>query len=137
MHRETNRLIVDVSHDADGDGKGREGILGGAEFAAALRARLAHQPKGHATSCRAVVLAVCHALNLSPEAIVSGRRTRPLSDARAVIAYVGRTRYRFSGTELATALGTSPPAVTRAERRGEQLLEAREDLRRALGQLVN
>ena len=84
-----------------------------------------------------VVLAVCRALSLSPEALASGRRTRPLSDGRAVIAYVGRTRYRLSGAELASALGTSPPAVTRAERRGEQLLEARADLRRALGQLVN
>ncbi|MFZ5877131.1 MAG: transposase [Nitrospirota bacterium] len=137
MSREPNRPTVDANRDDDGIGTGREGVLGGAAFTAALHARLAHHSQRPATSCRAVVLAVCRALDISPEAIVSGRRTRPLSDGRAVIAYVGRTRYRLSGTELAAALGTSPPAVIRAERRGERLLEARADLRRAIGQLVN
>lgn len=104
------------------------GVLGSIEFAAKLRA-----PKAHpAPNCRAVVQAVCRVLGLSPEALASGRRTRPLSNGRAVVAYVARTRYRISGTELAHALGMSPPGVTQAERRGAQLIRRRVDLRSGL-----
>lgn len=108
------------------------GVLGSVEFAASLRAPGAHQSQASPPDCRAVVEAVCRVLGLSPEALASGRRTRPLSNGRAVVAYVARTRYRISGTELAHALGMSPPGVTQAERRGAQLLKRRVDLRSGL-----
>ncbi len=106
-------------------------------FAASLRARLKRDPARPAADCRAVVAAVCRALGLSPEALASGRRTRPLSNGRAVVAYVARTRYRISCTELADVLGTSPAAVSLAERRGAQLVKRRVDLKACLGNLLN
>lgn len=112
-------------------------ILGSPEFVARLLTSLNRDPVRPATECRSVILAVCRVLGVSPNAIASGQRTRPLSDARAVIAYLGRTLHRIPGSDLARALGTTQPAVVRAERRGERLLDQRQDLRRALGELVN
>jgi len=127
---------LDVGH-RQVDAPGTHGaILGSPEFAARLLARL-NGDSARPPECRAVVLAVCRALSVTPNAVASGQRTRPLSDARAVIAYVGRTLHRIPGSDLARALGTTQPAVVRAERRGERLLEQRSDLRRALGDLVN
>jgi chromosomal replication initiation ATPase DnaA len=83
------------------------------------------------------VEAICRALGLSPQALASGRRTRPLSNGRAVVAYVARTRYRIPGAELAEALGMSQPGVTFAERRGAQLLKRRLDLRTGLREFLN
>lgn len=110
---------------------------GSPEFVNALRARSGHAPVPSDVNCRSVVEAVCRALGLSPQALASGRRTRPLSNGRAVVAYVARTRYRISGAELAQALGMSPAAVTFAERRGAQLLKRRVDLRAGLQQFLN
>jgi hypothetical protein len=87
--------------------------------------------------CRAVVAAVCLALGLSPEALASGRRSRPLSNGRAVVAYVARTRYRISCAALAAALGTSSPAITLAERRGALLVKRRIDLKVCLSEFLN
>lgn len=129
--------VADTDRRDVGLGGVREGILGSPEFAQALRARLRSEPQKPTASCQDVVGAVCRALGLSPEALASGRRTRPLSDGRAVATYVGRTRYGLSGADLAKALGTSRPAITRAERRGEHLVESRAELRRTLAELVN
>jgi REP element-mobilizing transposase RayT len=112
-----------------------KGAWGSPEFVAGLRAQTAHaQP---VADCRSVVEAVCRALGLSPQALASGRRTRPLSNGRAVVAYVARTRYRIAGAELAQALGMSAPAVTLAERRGAQLIKRRVDLRTGLQEFLN
>ncbi|MEW6682045.1 MAG: transposase [Nitrospirota bacterium] len=113
------------------------GAWGSPEFVAGLRARSARPPEQPDASCRFVVEAVCRALGLSPQALASGRRTRPLSNGRALVAYVARTRYRITGTELAEALGMSPPAVTFAERRGARLLKRRVDLRSGLREFLN
>lgn len=112
------------------------GAWGSPEFVDSLRGRAARGSEEATVSCRSVVEAVCRALGLSPHALASGRRTRPLSNGRAVVAYVARTRYRISGTELADALGMTPPAVTFAERRGAQLLKRRLDLRAGLQELL-
>ncbi len=127
--REAARVMQDAPSDPWPDHP--VGVLGSVEFAAKLRAPEARP----APNCRAVVEAVCRVLGLSPQALASGGRTRPLSNGRAVVAYVARTRYRIPGTELAHALGMSPPGVTQAERRGAQLLRRRVDLRTGLREL--
>lgn len=106
----------------------------------ALAASLCERLKRDASSpadCRAVVAAVCLALGLSPEALATGRRSRALSNGRAVVAYVARTRYRISCAALAAALGTSSPAITLAERRGAQLVKRRIDLKACLSEFLN
>jgi hypothetical protein len=111
-------------------------VWGSPAFAAGLRARLKHDAVRPAADCRAVVAALCRALGLSPQALASGRRTRPLSNGRAVVAYVARTRFRIPCAELAAVLGTSPPAVTLAERRGAQLVKRRVDLKACLSEFL-
>jgi hypothetical protein len=118
-------------------GPGPRGAWGTPEFVQALRAQTTRAPAHPDANCRSVVEAVCRVLGLSPHALASGRRTRPLSNGRAVVAYVARTRYRISGAELAEALGMSAPAVTFAERRGAQLLKRRVDLRSGLRQFFD
>jgi hypothetical protein len=113
-----------------------EGIGVSPALAASLRERLKRDASPLA-DCRAVVAAVCLALGLSPEALASGRRSRPLSNGRAVVAYVARTRYRISCAALAAALGTSSPAITLAERRGAQLVKRRIDLKACLSEFLN
>lgn len=112
------------------------GAWGSAEFVAGLRAQTRRVIDRVPVDCRVVVENLCRALGLSPRALASGRRTRPLSNGRAVVAYVARTRYRISGVELAEALGMSPPAVTQAERRGALLLKRRVDLRSGLQEFL-
>lgn len=129
--RAFNETIPDSSGDVT-----PEGIWGSPAFAASLRARLKHAPARPAADCRAVVAALCRALGLSPQALASGRRTRPLSNGRAVVAYVARTWYRIPCAELAAVLGTSPPAVTLAERRGAQLVKRRVDLKACLSEFL-
>ncbi|HET8761219.1 MAG TPA: hypothetical protein VFN94_09130 [Nitrospiria bacterium] len=111
------------------------GVLGSPEFAETVRAGSDRRRGSSEADCRAVVLAVCRTLGLSPEALASGRRTRPLSNGRAVVAFVARTKYRVASSELAAALGTSPQAVLLAERRGAQLLKRRTDLKSSLKEL--
>lgn len=119
------------------DGVASTKILGSPEFTASLRARRRQATTRQAVDCQAVVDAVCRVLGLSPRALASRRRTRPLSNGRAVVAYVARTRYQIPCADLADALGTSAPAITLAEQRGAKLLKQRVDLRVSLKKLLN
>jgi putative transposase len=119
------------------DGVASTKILGSPEFTASLRARRRQATTRQAVDCQAVVDAVCRVLGLSPKALASRRRTRPLSNGRAVVAYVARTRYQIPCTNLADALGTSAPAITLAAQRGAKLVKQRVDLRVSLKKLLN
>lgn len=119
------------------DGVASTKILGSPEFTVSLRARRKQVTTRQAVDCQAVVDAVCRVLGLSPKALASRRRTRPLSNGRAVVAYVARTRYQISCTALADALGTSMPAISLAEQRGAKLIRKRVDLRVSLQKLLN
>jgi hypothetical protein len=134
--RETVRAISEAVTRLT-SGAGATQFLGSPEFAANLRARRASAPVRPAVDCQAVVDAVCRVMGLSSRALESRRRTRPLSNGRAVIAYVARTRYRISCGDLANALGTSAPAITLAEQRGAKLIKERLDLRVSLEKLLN
>jgi hypothetical protein len=112
-------------------------VSGSPEFAANLHARRKAAPARPAAECQAVVDAVCRVLGLSPKALASRRRTRPISNGRAIVVYVARTRYRISCTDLAGALGTSMPAISLAEQRGAKLIKQRVDLRVSLQKLLN
>jgi chromosomal replication initiation ATPase DnaA len=57
---------------------------------------------------------VCEALRLAPDEVASGSQQRRLANGRAIIAYVGRSRYRLTGVELSRVLGFSQPAVSLA-----------------------
>jgi hypothetical protein len=46
--------------------------------------------------------------------VASGSQQRRLANGRAIIAYVGRSRYRLTGVELSRVLGFSQPAVSLA-----------------------
>lgn len=129
--RATVRDLPALTPEVPSDGIGISSAL-----AASLRERLKREASPPA-DCRAVVAAVCLALGLSPEALASGRRSRPLSNGRAVVAYVARTRYRISCAALAAALGTSSPAITLAERRGARLVKRRTDLKACLSEFLN
>jgi chromosomal replication initiation ATPase DnaA len=134
--RDSVRAISEAVTRLDA-GPGSTEVLGSSEFGANLRARRTPTPSRPAADCHVVVDAVCRVLGLSPQALASRRRTRPLSNGRAVIAYVARTRYQIPCANLADALGTSAPAITLAERRGARLIKERLDLRASLQKLLN
>ncbi|MEO6666611.1 MAG: transposase [Nitrospiria bacterium] len=86
-------------------------------------------------SVRALMREVCQALDLVPNDLASGSQARSLSNGRAIIAYLGRSRYRLAGTELSEALGLSRPAVSLAAQRGQRLLAQRADLRERVAEI--
>ena len=49
-------------------------------------------------------------------------RSRDLAVGRAIIAFLGRIRYRLTGAELSETLGMSRAGITLAAQRGERLL---------------
>ncbi|MFZ5875478.1 MAG: hypothetical protein ACOYXU_03615 [Nitrospirota bacterium] len=59
----------------------------------------------------------------------SGSQERRLANGRAIVAYLGRSRYRLTGVELSRVLGLSQPAVSLAAQRGQRLLAQHDDLR--------
>ena len=134
--RETERAIQEALSGRTLDAASTN-VLGSSEFAAGLHARRNLAPKLPAADCQTVVDAVCRVLGLSPTALASRRRTRPLSNGRAIVAYVARTRYQIPCTDLADALGTSAPAISMAEQRGAQLVKRRVDLRVILNEFLN
>ena len=81
--------------------------------------------------------AVCDALQLSSQTIASGSRSRDLAVGRAIIAFLGRVRFRLTGAELSETLGMSRAGITLAAKRGERLLNDRAELRHTLDQLLN
>ncbi|MFZ5863465.1 MAG: transposase [Nitrospirota bacterium] len=129
--RELTRVIKEATARST-DGVGSTTILGSPEFTVNLRSQLKQATRRESVDCQTVVDEVCRVLGLSPKALASRRRTRPLSNGRAVVAYVARTRYHISCADLADALGTSAPAITLAERRGARLVMQRIDLRTGL-----
>jgi REP element-mobilizing transposase RayT len=63
-------------------------------------------------------------LGVSADAISAGSRNRPVSRARAVLAYVWTEVLGRSGRELARSLGVSPVSVYLAARRARESMEA-------------
>jgi chromosomal replication initiation ATPase DnaA len=63
------------------------------------------------------------ALDVTMEDLRSPVRTRPLSDARAMVAAIFRKHYRISQVEVAGLLGTSQVAVCKMLKRHQQLLQ--------------
>ncbi|MFZ5876776.1 MAG: transposase [Nitrospirota bacterium] len=126
--REILRAIMEAAACST-DRAGSTTILGSPEFTVNVRSQRKQTTGRESVNCQTVVDEVCRVLGLSPKALASRRRTRPLSNGRAVVAYVARTRYHVPCAELADALGTSEPAITLAERRGARLLMQRMDLR--------
>ena len=62
----------------------------------------------------------------------SRRRTKLLTDARAVLCHLAIENLRLSGVQLADYLYQARSSVSRAERRGRLLLEVRPELLQAL-----
>lgn len=104
-------------------------VLGREAFVDGLRRRVALASPKPRKSVLALMREVCRALDVTPNDVCSGSQARSLSNGRAIIAYLGRSRYRLSGAELSEALGLSRPAVSLAAQRGQRLLEQRADLR--------
>jgi chromosomal replication initiation ATPase DnaA len=92
-------------------------------------------PASRRKSGQALMLEVCRVLNLVPEEVTSGSQERRLANGRAIVAYLGRRRYRLTGVELSQVLGLSQPAVSLAVQRGRRLLMRHEDLRARLREI--
>lgn len=112
-------------------------ILGSSAFVTQLHERLAIVSTAARKSSRMIAEAVCDALKLSSQTLASRSRSRDLAVGRAIIAFLGRVRYRLTGAELSETLGMSRAGITLAAQRGERLLNDRADLRHIINQLLN
>lgn len=91
--------------------------------------RRSDQRVGRRKSGQALMQEVSQALHLVPEEVASGSQEQRLANGRAIVAYLGRSRYRLTGVELSHVLGLSQPAVSLAAQRGQRLLAEHDDLR--------
>lgn len=106
-------------------------MLGHEQFVKSVTQR-SDRPAGRRKSGQALMREVCRVLNLVPDEVTSGSQARRLANGRALVAYIGRSRYRLTGVELSQVLGLSQPAVSLAAQRGQRLLTRDDDLRARL-----
>ncbi len=55
--------------------------------------------------------------------LLSSKRKREISNARAIISYLAAIELRYSGAKIATALKLSEKSVSRCIERGEKMLD--------------
>jgi hypothetical protein len=82
-------------------------------------------PSESARDFERLVQRVCDRLGAHPGDVRMGRRTRPASDARAALAWLGVLRLGLSGRALARELGCTQSGVSRNLDRGRSLVEER------------
>ncbi|MFZ5862255.1 MAG: transposase [Nitrospirota bacterium] len=123
------------TRDADGPDRRMSQVLGRPEFVESVSRRSNAAVAGRRKSGRALLREVCRVLNLAPDELRSGRQERSLANGRAIVAYLGRSRYRLTGVELSDVLGLSQPAVSLAAQRGQRLLAGNAAFREALDEI--
>jgi len=74
-------------------------------------------------------------LEIKPESILSGSRKKPISDARAIIAFYAVSEIGHSASDVARALRISRVSVRQCVERGQKLSDKKHDLGERL--LVN
>lgn len=65
---------------------------------------------------------VCALFNLQPEAITRPGRSRPVTEARGITAYLAVSELGLKGTEVGKAIRLTSSGVTIAVKRGERLV---------------
>ncbi len=113
---------------AGGPNRATGPVLGGEQFAEHV-SRRSDLRSSRRKSGHALLREVCQALQLVPDELASWSQERRLANGRAIVAYLGRSRYRLTGVELSQILGLSQPAVSLAAQRGQRLLAQHEALR--------
>lgn len=71
--------------------------------------------------------------HVDPERLTIADKERPLAKCKAVLCHVALRHLGMTGAEIGGMTALSPSGVTRASRRGEELLRADEGLRAVLG----
>ena len=107
-----------------------EGVTGSTEFVATVLAEAdATRARVFRLRCAGWTLSaltrwVCAELSVDPRDLVAGRRTRPVSAARAAIAWLATDALGEPAAEVAAPLGVSPSALSRALNRGRDVVES-------------
>jgi REP element-mobilizing transposase RayT len=73
---------------------------------------------------RHLVELVCRVLGAPPSDLYAGRRSKRVSDARAIVCHLAVEELGVAGRDVAAALGMTEAAVTRARGRGRMLAVA-------------
>jgi hypothetical protein len=125
--RRSQKLESDTSVLVDYD----ERVLGGGDFVAALRGepRLCEKlfRKMDFDSLQA---GVCDVFKLPAEALRRRGRRNQFSEARELFCYLAIRELEYSGAIVGARLGMGVPSVSRAARRGEELLASRPEFGR-------
>jgi REP element-mobilizing transposase RayT len=112
--------------------KGDERILGSGDFVAdalqkagkSFEAKQSRRPP-----LKALIDIASEAFGVSAKQLKSGSRRRAMVQARSVVAYVAVRRYGYKGFEVAEALASSSPSVSRNIEKGEFILDNNKELK--------
>lgn len=122
------RERLKISPDEDG---ADQRILGGQSFVATVLPQIAESQKPQIGFAE-LTHRIAKEYAVAADDLCSHRRTANLSEARAVLCALAMDSLQISGVQLAKYLGQARSSVSRAERRGRQLLEERPDQRHLL-----
>jgi len=106
--------------------KGDERILGSGDFVipALKEANELHERSiKHKISLGELIEKVRSDIGIDIKELLSSKRKREISNARAIISYLAAIELRYSGAKIATALKLSEKSVSRCIERGEKMLD--------------
>ncbi|NOY87143.1 MAG: transposase [Deltaproteobacteria bacterium] len=108
----------------------REGrILGSEAFAQTIKGKNSTLPDNtdsESASMDELLIRVCRQFRIRKDDLMSSRRDRRLSDARAVICFLATRELGYSGAEVSGLLEISQAAVSLASKRGQAIVETRQ-----------
>lgn len=108
-----------------------ERVLGSGDFVASLqRNELLRERIISPISLAELVSRVAVFLSLPAEAILKHGKSKPVSEARGLLAYLAIREYGFKGIEVGKALHLTSSGVSIAQRRGELLVRSNPELRK-------
>jgi len=122
---------LDKSLDSDATFDDR--ILGGSDFVTQILGKEATEQSQ--PSLDRLVTAVTDYYDLNTEDLICPNKERKIVQAKSVICYIAIRHYRKSGIEVARRLGYSSSAASHATKRGRQIIEKDEALRRHIDRI--
>jgi REP element-mobilizing transposase RayT len=110
-----------------------ERVLGSGDFVDSLqRHEQLHDRIIPPTSLAELVYRVAAYFSLPEEAILRHGKSKPVSEARGILAYLAIREYGFKGIEVGKVLSLTSSGVSIAQRRGELLIRSNPELRKVI-----